>query len=565
MPRISLTGGAYQSRSLIAAAQRSVNLFPETNPPEAQSPSPTTHYQFPGLTALSQAPTIERVRSQYRASNGDLYACIGPKIYYINAAFGYTAIGTIPDAQTPVSFADNGLVMVIVDGSAIGYAVDLTSRQFGQITDPSFQGGLKVDYIDTYFVFNVVGTFKFYISLSEVTFGMLTQTAIGTGVVSAAGAGGVNGVYQNVPLTGGTGTGATAATVTVAGNVVTAVTIGDIGQNYAVGNILSAAPANIGGVTGFTYTITGAAPAFDPLDIASKSGSSDPIETLIVVHDELWLIGALTSEVWVNSGAADFTFQKLPGTFIEHGTPAPYSVVAYGTTPFWLGQDRKGHAIVYQGLNYQANIISTRAIEDEFQTYPDISDAIGLCTQILGHIFYILIFPTADKSWAYDLGENRWFELVSIDGNGAEHRTRANAMAFAYGMNVAGDWQNGTLYELDPAQFTENGNPIKWLRTFPHMMNDGKRVTYAQFEADMEAGTIQAPGEAIVTLRYSDDRGRTFNEGETQTAGMTGEYLTWPTWNAQGMARDRIFELSWSSPVKTALNGAFVETKAHRS
>ncbi len=40
---------------------------------------------------------------------------------------------------------------------------------------------------------------------------------------------------------------------------------------------------------------------------------------------------------------------------------------------------------------------------------------------------------------------------------------------------------------------------------------------------------------------------------------MIGDYLAVPAWNRLGQARDRVFKLSWSEPVKTSVNGAFVE------
>lgn len=561
MPRVSLAGGFYQARSLIAATQRCCNLYPETNPPEAQSPSPVTLYQFPGLTQLSVSPTIERVRSQYRATNGDLYEVVGPKVYFVNSLWQYTLLGTIPDQATPASFSDNGLAVAIVDGTATGYVIDMADHQFATILDPSFQGGRKTDQIDGFFVFDVIGTNEFYISLLKTSFGMMSGTAVGNGSISAPGAGYIDGVYNGVPLTGGAGTGATAI-VTVTGGAVVAVDPGSSGKNYTVGDVLSASAANLGGAgAGFTWTFTTAAPAFDPLDIATKGASADPIQSFIVVHDELWLVGALTTEVWVNSGAADFVLQKLPGTFIEHGCIAPYSLIANGNSCFWLAQDRKGKGKIYRSESYDASEISTRAMNSILQTYPTLSDAIGMCLQIEGHIFYILVFPTADKSWCYDIEEKRWFELFSIDQNGVEHRTRANCCAYAYDTVVIGDWQNGALYELDPDNFTENGNPITWLVTFPHMMNDGVRVTYTDFTADMEVGNYDIPGEPLVELRWSDDRGKTYGNAVPQIAGAAGEYETWITWNNLGEARDRVFELSWSFAAKTALNGAFVNTE----
>jgi hypothetical protein len=61
-----------------------------------------------------------------------------------------------------------------------------------------------------------------------------------------AGSGYANGTYYNVPLTGGTGSGATAQIV-VSGNAVTSVTLGAYGSGYAVGDSLSAAASSLGG------------------------------------------------------------------------------------------------------------------------------------------------------------------------------------------------------------------------------------------------------------------------------------------------------------------------------
>ena len=63
------------------------------------------------------------------------------------------------------------------------------------------------------------------------------------------------GTYFDVPLTGGSGSGAL-ATITVAGGAVTAVTLTDGGLQYGVANTLSAAAANIGGTgSGFSVPV----------------------------------------------------------------------------------------------------------------------------------------------------------------------------------------------------------------------------------------------------------------------------------------------------------------------
>lgn len=86
--------------------------------------------------------------------------------------------------------------------------------------------------------------------------GYQLQGSIGTLTGLTGGSLYTNGVYTNVPLTGGFGNSAL-ATITVAGGVVTTVTLTNNGKVYHTGDVLSASSANIGGTgSGFTTTIS---------------------------------------------------------------------------------------------------------------------------------------------------------------------------------------------------------------------------------------------------------------------------------------------------------------------
>ena len=83
----------------------------------------------------------------------------------------------------------------------------------------------------------------------------IVQSAISAGTITS-GSGYANGLYSNVPLTGGSGFGAT-ANFTVSGNAVTSVTLNSKGNFYNPGDVLSASTAYLGGVgSGFQYTVT---------------------------------------------------------------------------------------------------------------------------------------------------------------------------------------------------------------------------------------------------------------------------------------------------------------------
>jgi hypothetical protein len=366
--------------------------------------------------------------------------------------------------------------------------------------------------------------------------------------------------------------------VTVSGNVVTAVTITAGGADYAAGDVLTVPPSSLGGVgsgfqwtvttvtsggSGFTYTLTEVgSSAFDPLDIAAKAGGQDGIANLEIVHKDIWLLGDQnTSEVWYLLGGADFAFDRMPGVFIEHGCVAKQSIAKTDLFLFWLGRDKEGQLMAFMGANYQALTISEPAVHAEWAKYARVDDAIGAVYQQRDHAFYVLTFPSADKTWVYDLREKLWHERAWCDDDGTEHRIRANCITAAYGKIVVGDWQNGKLYTLESDALTDDGQCIVRRRGFPHLIADGRRVSYKRLELAMAAGQAlgTTTGEpAQVSLVYSDNYGQSWGNPVTKSFGSTGQYGAFTTWWQLGMGRSRTFEVFWDAAVPTALQGAWI-------
>lgn len=565
--RIDLIGQPYQGKSVIVSGQEVVNLYAENNAGDPKAPVPITYYQTPGWAVWANPENELPVRATYRTSIGTAYVVVGSSLYFLTSLQTLIFIGFVADRPSQVIMADNGLVVILADG-VNGYVIDMATNLFGQILDPNFYSPSYCFYLDTFFGFNRVGTNQFFITSSMANYGMLTNTAIEDGVI-VGGSLYANATYLNVPLTGGSGTGAL-ANVTVAGNTVTIVDIVDGGYNYLLSDVLSANAADIGGTgSGFTYTIDIMQSAFDPLDIAAKAGSADPIVAIMTVHKDLWLIGELTTEVWIGTGAADFYFQRQQGAYIDHGCAAEYSVACQDVVLFWLMQDKQGSCIVLKGTGYDVTEISTPRLVSLFKQYSTIEDAIGFCFQIEDHSFYCLIFPTANKTWLYDLATGYWSEWDWADENGNLNRHRANCGMFVYDKNLIGDWENGKILELDPQLYQDGNNPIIRIRTFAHLVEDGNRVTYNQFTADITVGTSnqtdvdeEAP---TVGLLWSDNRGVSYGNRVSQTLGKEGDYLVQPSWNRLGMARDRVFKLTWSANADVALNGAWIDAAAHGS
>lgn len=319
---------------------------------------------------------------------------------------------------------------------------------------------------------------------------------------------------------------------------------------------------------------------------AFKTAYPDPLMTLCVNHNYIFLLGQLKSEVWYNAGLATFPFAMLVGTYIEHGIAAKYSLAMADIKIFMLSQDLQGHGVVHMinGGNFTCTRISNHALEYQIRLMANtvgISDAIGYTYQQDGHYFYVLTFPSGDQTWVYDdsLGEDptiAWHQEAWTDpSDGSLHRHRGNCHGFINGTNVVGDFENGTLYAMDLDVYTDTvaGTVCTntYIRTFPHLGTgeveigiwgkrpipaDGRRVRHTAFMLDLECGL--AP-ESTVALRYSDDRGRTFSSDVLQTTGEQGQYLTQPIWRGLGMARDRVYEVEFAAQGPATLNGAWVE------
>jgi hypothetical protein len=74
----------------------------------------------------------------------------------------------------------------------------------------------------------------------------ITIAEAATLTITSAGTGYANGSYTDVPLQGGTGTGAT-ADIVISGNVITNATINNGGGNYLAGDTVSIQPSDVGG------------------------------------------------------------------------------------------------------------------------------------------------------------------------------------------------------------------------------------------------------------------------------------------------------------------------------
>jgi hypothetical protein len=252
-----------------------------------------------------------------------------------------------------------------------------------------------------------------------------------------------------------------------------------------------------------------------------------------------------------------------------------------------------------QMKGYVPTRISNHAVENSI-TNQYVDDAIAWTYQLEGHECYVVSFPTLQLTWSFDLASGMWHKWLYTENNGTYTRHRGNCCAVFQGMVLVGDYSNGSIYELDKLNYTDNGQNTRRLRRAPHLVADFQRQYFDELQIQFQPGVgttglsvavsgmfigdpyiIYPDAELIIgpfdivylgiknainsntptnypqaMLRWSNDGGSTWSREYWVTIGQLGKYKNRAIWRRLGMARDRVFEVSISDPVNAVIVSA---------
>ncbi|MGD0229707.1 MAG: hypothetical protein ABSC19_05015 [Syntrophorhabdales bacterium] len=307
------------------------------------------------------------------------------------------------------------------------------------------------------------------------------------------------------------------------------------------------------------------------LALSPISAAPDTIQAAINVHQQLWFIKQYTSEVWYDAGtatSAGFPFLRMSGAVIDYGTPAPASVARGDNSFFFLANQRNNDGDEFVGVvemnGFTPQLVTPASIVYRMGAYPTITDAFAYCYSDEGHTFYVLTFPAGNATWVYDATTQLWHERSTWTGAPyATGRHVGNSYARLNGMHLVGDYRNGNIYQMAGTIYQDNGNPLVSVRTAGHLF-DAKSLDNLfihRLVVDMETGVGDATTglDPAVALSWSNDGGHTWSSDYPVSAGPVGAYTTRAVWRRLGIARDRVFRIRISDPVKRVLLGANAE------
>jgi hypothetical protein len=296
-----------------------------------------------------------------------------------------------------------------------------------------------------------------------------------------------------------------------------------------------------------------------PVTFASKEQFSDNLISIAASGGLIRLFGSNSIEFWSSSGSLDFPFLRTQGATTYVGVLASQSISSIEGNFFFLGTSANGDAGVYWLQGTQVTLVSSSSVHRSLSKYLTLTDAVGQCMLLDGHVFYILSFPTQMETWLYDLSMSQvlgypvWCKLAS-------HSMSYYRFGYATSLKgkiIVGDTQSGRIYQIDPESPTENGMSVTRQLVSGHFYNAGELVYINEMQVDMEVGNTIP--NAQILLEISKDGGWTYLPGQLLLLGGPGQYKTRVRARRLGVTRDGVFRLTVTDPVYIALLGANIE------
>lgn len=297
---------------------------------------------------------------------------------------------------------------------------------------------------------------------------------------------------------------------------------------------------------------------------ATKDNNSDLLISVSSMNGILILFGQQSTEFWQNVGSSPLPFGRIAGATKNKGIAAQYSLAFIEDVQLLVAQGLYGgyvEVVMMQGFNMER--VSTEDIDNIIRSFAVWQDAVGFGYILDGNKLYQLTFPTAKRSFLYDIQNQAWTELQS--GVGLSGRHLANFGITFNTFTYVSDSTTGILYKLDPNAYTDNGELIKRQITSRHVTMAGNRFGVDEIYLDLETGVGLQYGQGCdpqIMLQVSKDGGRTFGIERWKPMGKVGQYKSPRVmWNRLGASQDFVFQWTMTEPVKFTIVGGSVKVR----
>lgn len=300
----------------------------------------------------------------------------------------------------------------------------------------------------------------------------------------------------------------------------------------------------------------GTATDFDALNFATAEGAPDDLVGFKVDHRQAFLLGTKTGELWENTGAAGFPFERSINGFIELGCLNGRTIDKLDNSVYWLASDYTVRRL--EGVTPVR--VSTHAVEQAL-TSVTIDSGKAYTYAQEGHLFYVLTFQ--ERTFVLDVTTKEWHDRNTY---GYEY-WQAKNHASAFNKNYMGSSLTAQIGYLNPENYDEWGGTQVMEWTYQPIYAEGQRAFHDRLEIIMETGVGLSTGQGsdpTVMLAYSEDGGITWVNLPTRSAGAIGQYRWRVFWTRLGSSRMRTYRASISDPIKVAITDTLITIRGGR-
>lgn len=304
--------------------------------------------------------------------------------------------------------------------------------------------------------------------------------------------------------------------------------------------------------------------AFDPtlfnaLDFASAESTPGDIVTGIVDHREVFLFKRDTSEVWYNSGDADFPLSRTASGYMEKGCVSRFGATKADNSVFFAASD----GTLCRVNGYTPVRISTTAIEQAIAKYAS-QECIAHTWIENGHT--MVAFTYVENTFVYDASTQLWHERQSY----GLKNWRVAFVLRGDNMTLVGDSTSNRLGILSAELFAEWDQPLVSSVTSPPVPHpqDQETLQHAYLELIFEQGVGLNTGQGSdpkVMLQWSDSDGRTWSNELWRSLGKRGDFQAAALYSRLGQTsrrQGRVYRYSCSDPTRRTLIQALTNNAA---
>ena len=275
----------------------------------------------------------------------------------------------------------------------------------------------------------------------------------------------------------------------------------------------------------------------NPFSYEASELDPDPINSLIKLRNELYVVNRYTIEVFSNANAGYFPFKVIRGAQIQRGALGTFCSVVYENSIAFLGSSKNEAPSIYLGLNASTAKISTREIDELLLNYSEEALA-GTVMETIndkGHALLWIRLP--DRTLVYDLlasqqlGEPVW-HIMTSSARGFEPY-RARDVIWCYDKWQVADTKTKNLGILDNNSSHHFGEVVRWEFGTKIVYNESKGALFKSLELVALTGRSQGFEDPVISTSYSLD-GRAWSQEKFIKVGKLGDRLKRLVWWRQG-------------------------------